>query len=139
MGKGIWALVAQNMTNVIIASIVMWFTVKWRPQFTINFKRLKVLFAFGWKLMASGMMDVLYLEMRGLVIGKKYKKSTLGFYNRGKQFPQFLIDGINGALQSVMFQRYLLVKAVHLVKTDAQFYTHSSYILFLMALPLWRL
>ena len=87
MGKGIWALVAQNMTNVIIASIVMWFTVKWRPQFTINFKRLKVLFAFGWKLMASGMMDVLYLEMRGLVIGKKYK-SQLRVYNR-KQFPNF--------------------------------------------------
>ena len=31
----------------------------------------------------------------------KIQKSTLGFYNRGKQFPQFLIDGIT-ALQSVM-------------------------------------
>ncbi|HHX37329.1 MAG TPA: lipopolysaccharide biosynthesis protein, partial [Clostridiaceae bacterium] len=101
-GKGVWALVAQNITNVLIATIVMWFTVRWHPRLIINFKRLKILFSFGWKLMVSGMMDVLYLEMRGLVIGKKYKKSTLGFYNRGKQFPQFLIDGINGALQSVM-------------------------------------
>src|SRR5699024_10699461 len=27
---------------------------------------------------------------------------TLGYYNRGKQFPQFIINAINGAVQSVM-------------------------------------
>ena len=40
--------------------------------------------------------------MRALVIGKKYDDSTLGYYNRGKQFPQFFIQAIAGAVQSVM-------------------------------------
>jgi O-antigen/teichoic acid export membrane protein len=40
--------------------------------------------------------------VRSLVIGLKYSSATLGYYNRGKQFPQFLINSVNGAVQSVM-------------------------------------
>jgi O-antigen/teichoic acid export membrane protein len=40
--------------------------------------------------------------LQGLVIGKKYDSATLGFFNRGKQFPQFIMNSINGAVQSVM-------------------------------------
>ena len=50
----------------------------------------------------SNLIDTLYQDIRSLVIGKKYDSSTLGFYNRGKQFPQFVINSINSAVQSVM-------------------------------------
>jgi O-antigen/teichoic acid export membrane protein len=50
----------------------------------------------------SGLLDTLYQDLQGLVIGKKYDSATLGFYNRGKQFPQFLMNSINGTVQSVM-------------------------------------
>ena len=101
-GAGVWALVAQTLLNVTVASIVMWFTVKWHPRFICNLKRVKVLFAFGWKLLVSGLIDTLYQDLRSLVIGKKYNSDTLGHYNRGKQFPQFIISAVNGAVQSVM-------------------------------------
>lgn len=101
-GGGLWALVAQTMLNVFVVCIVMFVTVKWRPRFVINFKRVKVLFSFGWKLLVSGLIDTLYQDLRSLVIGKKYDSSTLGYYNRGKQFPQFIINAINGTVQSVM-------------------------------------
>ncbi len=101
-GAGLWALVAQNILNVLIACIVMWFTVKWRPRFVCNLSRVKVLFAYGWKLLVSGLLDTLYQDIRSLVIGKKYDAATLGVYNRGKQFPQFIINSINWAVQSVM-------------------------------------
>lgn len=102
LGGGIWALVANNLVNVFVACIVMFFTVKWRPRFVIDFKRIKILFSFGWKLLVSGIIDTLYQDIRSLVIGKKYNSGTLGFYNRGKQFPQFIIGAVNGAVQSVM-------------------------------------
>ena len=102
MGAGIWALVAQNLINVCVASIVMMFTVRWFPKFVFNFKRVKELFSFGWKLLVSGLIDTLYQDLRSLVIGKKYDSGTLGYYNRGKHFPQFLMNGINGSIQSVM-------------------------------------
>jgi len=102
LGAGLWALVAQTLLNVVVACIVMWFTVKWRPKLVCNLKRVGVLFSFGWKLLVSSLLDTLYQDLRSLVIGKKYDSSTLGYYNRGKQFPQFIIGAINGAVQSVM-------------------------------------
>ena len=101
-GGGLWALVAQTLTNVFISCVVMTFTTKWYPRIVCNWGRIRVLFSFGWKLLASSLLDTLYQDLRSLVIGKKYDSETLGYYNRGKQFPQFIIGAINGAVQSVM-------------------------------------
>ena len=102
MGGGLWALVVQTLLNVLVACIVMCFSVKLRLRLTCNFKRVAVLFSYGWKLLVSSLLDTLYQDLRSLVIGKKYDSGTLGYYNRGKQFPQFIINAINGAVQSVM-------------------------------------
>ena len=102
VGAGIWALVVQSLINIVVACLVMWFTVKWRPKLIYNFTRIKILFSFGWKLLVSALLDTLYQDLSSLIIGKKYDGSTLGYYNRGKQFPQFIINAVNGAVQSVM-------------------------------------
>lgn len=102
MGAGLWALVAQYLLNITIACMVMWFTVRWRPRLVCNLSRIKVLFSYGWKLLVSGLLDTLYQDLRSLVIGRKYDADTLAFYNRGKQFPQFIINAINTSVQSVL-------------------------------------
>lgn len=102
MGGGLWALVAQTLINSVAVCIVMWFTVRWRPKMICRLTRVKVLFSYGWKLLISGLLDTLYQDIRSLVIGKKYDSGTLGYYNRGKQFPQFIINAVNGAVQSVL-------------------------------------
>ena len=102
MGGGLWALVAQTLINVLVACTIMWFTAKLKIRFSINWTRIKVLFGYGWKLLVSSLVDTLYQDLRSLVIGKKYDSETLGYYNRGKQFPQYIINAINGAVQSVM-------------------------------------
>jgi len=102
MGGGLWALVVQTLLNIAVACVVMFFTVRVKFRFVCNFKRIAVLFSYGWKLLVSALLDTLYQDLRSLVIGKKYDSGTLGYYNRGKQFPQFIINAINGAVQSVM-------------------------------------
>lgn len=102
MGFGVWALVGQQLSNQISICIIMIFVVKWRPLFTLEFSRVKSLFSFGWKLMCSSLIDVIYRELQSLVIGKKYNSETLGYYNRGKQFPDIVVINLNGSIQSVM-------------------------------------
>lgn len=102
MGGGIWALVAQNVLNVLVACLVMRFKVNMPIRFVCNFKRVKTLFSFGWKILATNLLETLYADLRSLVIGKKYDSGTLGYYNRGKQFPQFIINAVNGTVKSVM-------------------------------------
>ena len=74
MGFGMWAIVAQQLSNTLIDTIVLWFTVKWRPQLVFSIERLKSLFSFGWKLLLSGLIDTLYNNIHGLLIGKIYNK-----------------------------------------------------------------
>lgn len=102
MGLGIWALVIQQLVNNTATTIIMWFTVKWRPKLVFSIERVKTLFAFGWKLLASSLIDVLNRELRTLIIGKIYTSSMLGYYNRGQSFPKIIVSNVNGSIQSVM-------------------------------------
>ena len=102
MGGGLWALVAQSFLHVAIACVVMNYTARIRFVFKVNLIRIKELFAFGWRLLCSGLIDTLYQDLRSLVIGYKYTSDTLGYYNRGKHFPQVIINAVNSAVISVM-------------------------------------
>jgi len=102
LGGGLWALVTQSLLNVFVSCAVMAFTVKLRIRFVCNIKRVRILFSYGWKLLVSSLLDVLYQDLNNLIIGKKYTADDLAFYNRGQQFPQLIINSVNGAVQSVM-------------------------------------
>ena len=134
MGAGLWALVGQSLTNVFISCIVMRFTVSLKLKFHCDMARVKVLFNFGWKLLVSSLIDTLYNDLYSLAIGKKYSTDTLGYYSKGRQFPQFIIGSINGAVQSVMLpvlseKQDDRAKAKEIMRTSMMM---SSYIIFPM-------
>lgn len=101
-GFGVWALVAQQVVNVSIDTIVLWATVKWRPIKAFSLERLKGLFSYGWKLLASSLLDTVYTDLRQLIIGKMYSSSDLAYYNQGKKFPQFIVANVNTSIDSVL-------------------------------------
>ena len=102
LGFGIWALVVQQLTNSFLMCLIMWLTVKWRPEFSFSFVRWKSLFSFGWKLLCSALLDTCYQNMRNLVIGKMFSPTALGYFNRGDQFPYLVVNNLNASIQSVM-------------------------------------
>lgn len=101
-GMGVWALIAQQLINLIIGTIILWITVKWRPKLQFSFKRLRGLFSFGWKLLVSAILETFYNNIRSLVIGKKYSSADLAYYNKGKQFPNLIIQNVNASIDSVL-------------------------------------
>ncbi len=102
-GYGIWAIVVQSVSNTAIDTVILWITVKWKPEFYFSFKRLKILFAYGWKLLVSQLLDTGYTQLRSLIIGKKYTKDDLAYYDRANQFPGFITANINTSIDSVLF------------------------------------
>ncbi len=102
LGFGVWALVAQQLSNTAIDTLILWITVKWRPKWMFSFERLKGLFSFGWKLLASSVLDTVYNNLRQLIIGKMYTSSDLAFYNKGQQFPNLIVININASINSVL-------------------------------------
>jgi len=101
-GLGIWALVIQQLANQVSITIIMWYTVRWRPKPIFSVSKVKKLFTFGWKLLLSSLINVLYMDLRTLIIGRIYSPSILGYYNRGQQFPKVIVSNIDGSIQSVM-------------------------------------
>lgn len=101
-GFGVWALVAQQVTNLSIDTIILWITVKWRPELVFSFRRLKSLFSYGWKLLVSALLDTFYTNLYNLVIGRKYSANDLAFYTKGELFPKAVVGNINNAIDSVL-------------------------------------
>ena len=103
LGFGVWALVAQDCVDAVIDTVILAITVKWHPKLVFSFKRMKVLFGFGWKVLLGGLVDTLYEDFRSLYIGKLYSSDDLAYYTRGKQFPNLLVTNINSSITSVLF------------------------------------
>lgn len=101
-GAGYWALVAQQMTNQCALAILLLVLIKWRPRRVFSFARVKSHLRFGWKLLVSGLLDTGFTNLRSAVIGKKFSDEALAFYTRGKQFPELVMNAINGSISSVM-------------------------------------
>lgn len=102
-GTGVWALVGQHLTNSVIGMIMLFITVHWYPKFSFSLKRLRPLFSYGWKLLASSLVDTIYNDIRTLIIGLKYSREDLAYYNRGKQFPDLICDNTMVSIESVLF------------------------------------
>ena len=101
-GYGVWALVAQQLFNVLTDTVILTITVKWHPRRMFSFERLKGLLSYGWKLLLSALLDTLYNEARSLIIGRKYTSEDLAFYNRGELFPQVIAANVNTSIDSVL-------------------------------------
>lgn len=85
-GFGVWALVVQQLANALLTSILFWIFSKWRPSFLFSWTSLKEMFGFGSKLMVSSLIETIYNNIYGLVIGKIFKQSDLGYYSRAYSF-----------------------------------------------------
>ena len=102
-GYGVWALIAQTLINRLINTMILWIVIKWRPKFVFSWARLKGLLSFGWKLLVAKLIDTVYNDLRTLLIGKIYDATSLGYYNKGKQFPHVIVNNVNLSIDSVLF------------------------------------
>lgn len=101
-GCGVWSIVAQQLSNTAIDTLILWVTVKWRPKKMFSWKRLKGLLSYGWKLLVSSLLDTVYNNLRNLIIGKIYTSADLAYYNQGDKFPKVIVTNINASIDSVL-------------------------------------
>ena len=101
-GFGVWAIVAQQLSNTAIDTLILRIIVKWRPKKMFSIKRLKELLNFGWKLLVSSLLNTVYNNLRNLIIGKYYSSVDLAYYNQGEKFPNLIVTNINSSIDSVL-------------------------------------
>ena len=102
-GYGVWSIVYQQLINYSLNVLTLWILSKWRPIKAYSWKSFHELFAFGSKLLASGMIDTIYKNIYPIIIGKFFSASDLGYYTRAQQFSEFPSSNITGILQRVTY------------------------------------
>lgn len=102
-GFGVWSLVAQYLLNSFIDSIVLMFTVQWRPKFLFSCKAAQEMMGYGWKIMAADFSGTFFEQLRGLVIGKVYPGYELAYYNKGYQLPNLITANVCSSIMAVLF------------------------------------
>lgn len=101
-GFGVWALVGQQLVYYLALAAALFLTVPWRPRLLFAAERVDAMFRFGWKLLCASLIDTLFMNLYGLVVGKLYDEHTMGIYSRGEQFPKLIVTNLGTAIQSVM-------------------------------------
>ena len=102
-GYGSWALVYASLTDVIVDTVFMWFSIRWRPKKIFSFDRLKELFGFGSKVLIATFIDRVYNKMYHLSIGKYCPSSDLAYYEKGYSITSKIADNTNTVISSVLF------------------------------------
>lgn len=102
-GYGVWALVFQQLTFYSLNTILLWVFSKWRPLWCYSWESFHELFAFGSKMLASGLLDTIYNNIYIIVIGKLFSASSLGHYVRAKNFSEFPSSNVTGIIQRVTY------------------------------------
>ena len=102
-GAGPWALVAQQMSNTVISTIILMFTIELHIIPRISYAKFKTLFNYGWKVLVSSIIGRVYMETIPIVVGFKYSTADLAYYTKGRSFPDLITTASTSTFSAVLF------------------------------------
>lgn len=102
-GYGVWTLVWQQLLNAAINIILLWVYSNWYPKWQYSWQSFREMFAFGSKLLASGLIDTIYGNLLGLIIGKVFSAASLGYYTQADKITKLPSANIGGIIQRVTY------------------------------------
>ena len=100
---GVWALVGQQISRQLINTICLYILNRWFPSFTFSIDSFREMWKFGWKLLASTIIDQTWTEIYQVIIGKCYTPATLGLYTRARQFSGICSSNLTSIIQRVSY------------------------------------
>lgn len=103
LGFGVWALVAQYMTNTTIDTIMLFIFVRWFPKLQFSYKRAKKLMTYGFRLLTASLVLTITNEFEQFLISKKYSSVDLAYYSKGNTYPKLLANNISTSISSAIF------------------------------------
>lgn len=109
-GFGVWALVAQNIITAAIPALVFWFFIKWRPILTFSKQSFKELFGFGFYMFLTHLINQFGQKIQGLLIGRVYNASTMGYYSKAEGTEKLASTSISGIMTQVTYPLYAEVQ-----------------------------
>lgn len=100
-GIGYWALVAQQLTTIIVTLIALVAMGRWLPGLPNRRGDVRSFLSFGWNLVASQVVAYIASNVDTAIVGTRYSTATLGLYNRAFQLVVVPVGQIRAPLTNV--------------------------------------
>lgn len=100
---GVWALVAQQLSNACLTTLMYWIANRWIPRLQFSIDSFRDMWNFGWKLMLSGIFNSLSTQLHHVVIGRAFSPASLGQYTRAYQFGSIFSNNLTTIVQRVAY------------------------------------
>ncbi|MBO6651081.1 MAG: oligosaccharide flippase family protein, partial [Balneola sp.] len=91
-------------------SVLFWIANPWIPKKFISRESFNRLFGFGSKLMASGIINVTFVQVYKVIIGKLYESSLLGFYAQAENIKNVVSENLVSVVARVNYPTLSKVK-----------------------------
>lgn len=85
-GLGVWSLIIRVLIERFSFAVLITIIGKWKPRIVFSIESFKGLFSFGSKIMLSGLLNTIYVNLSTIVVGKFFSAKLLGIFSRGEQF-----------------------------------------------------
>lgn len=102
-GCKVWSLVVQQLMLSALSALMLWFTSKWRPSLCFSLKSFKGLFSYGAFLLLSDLLNSIYDNIQGLLIGRKYSSADMGLYTQARKLETIPAQSITFVVNQVTF------------------------------------
>ncbi len=109
-GYGVWSLVWYYLIYSGLSTIQLWYHSKWIPILKFSAEKFKIHFNYGFKIMLSGTIDILFTNIYAIIIGRYFLPAQVGFYNRASTLQMFPVVNLSMILSKVSFPLFAKIQ-----------------------------
>jgi teichuronic acid exporter len=109
-GYGVWSLVWNSLIQSGLSTVQLWYHSKWIPVLKFSTEKFKYHFNYGFKIMISGIIDILFTNIYAIIIGKYFIPAQVGFYNRASTLQMFPVINLSMILSKVSFPLFAKIQ-----------------------------
>ncbi len=112
-GMGVWALVTQQIVMSSCNTLLLWITSTWRPSCVFSIDSFRGLFSYGGFMLLSDLMNTFCDNIQGLIIGRRFSSSTMGYYAQAKRLEEVPTQSFSQLVAQVTFPIYSTIQDEH--------------------------
>lgn len=91
-GLGMYSLVFQRVSSVLLVVIMLWLSVSWRPRFTLSFEEIKNQVRMGSEIMLTSSLTLSTLRVVEIIVGFFLGPAAVGFLKIAGKLHDFIFQ-----------------------------------------------
>jgi O-antigen/teichoic acid export membrane protein len=103
---GAWAIIAQQLTEALVSSILLWAASPWRPSFRYSRASLRSLWGFSGWLVGNRLLFYAHRNVDNILIGRFVGAAALGAYSVAYNVMLVPFSRIAGPIQRVLWPAF---------------------------------